>query len=122
MSDGHYVIDPGSAIGWLFFSFRGGIYDYSAASADIFHLCHADLAIKFCIAECPACCGRCKIYHGGQRIFHVGIPSCKQLFLCGYVKNGSSGVWIGMYVDWVFRSLLFVIRYKRGKWLNKRVV
>ena len=74
----------------LFFSFRGGIYDYSAASADIFHLCHADLAIKFCIAECPACCGRCKIYHGGQRIFHVGIPSCKQLFLCGYVKNGSS--------------------------------
>ena len=29
---------------------------------------------------------------------------------------------VSVYVDWVFRSLLFVIRYKRGKWLNKRVV
>ena len=25
-------------------------------------------------------------------------------------------------VDWAFRTLLFVIRYRRGKWLEKRVV
>ena len=43
-------------------------------------------------------------------------------FFAGTLKMGVLGVWIGMYVDWVFRSLLFVIRYKRGKWLNKRVV
>lgn len=35
---------------------------------------------------------------------------------------GVPGVWIGMYVDWFFRALLFSVRYKRGNWLNKRVV
>lgn len=43
-------------------------------------------------------------------------------FFAGTLKMGVLGVWIGMYVDWVFRSALFVIRYKRGKWLEKRVV
>ena len=27
-----------------------------------------------------------------------------------------SGVWIAMIVDWVFRSICFVIRYLHGKW------
>ena len=43
-------------------------------------------------------------------------------FFAGTLNLGVLGVWIGMYVDWVFRSLLFFIRYKRGAWLNKRVV
>lgn len=43
-------------------------------------------------------------------------------FFAGTLQMGVLGVWIGMYVDWVFRTLLFVIRYKRGKWLEKRVV
>lgn len=43
-------------------------------------------------------------------------------FFAGTLGLGVLGVWIGMYVDWVFRTLLFVIRYKRGKWLEKRVV
>lgn len=30
----------------------------------------------------------CEIYHGSQRVFHVGIPCCKQLFLCRNVENG----------------------------------
>lgn len=59
MSDGHYVIDPGSAIVGCF-PFRGGIYDYSAASADIFHLCHADLAIKFALPNVPGAAGDAK--------------------------------------------------------------
>lgn len=43
-------------------------------------------------------------------------------FFARTLELGVLGVWIGMYVDWLFRSLLFVIRYKRGKWLEKRVV
>lgn len=43
-------------------------------------------------------------------------------FFAGTLKLGVLGVWIGMYVDWVFRTILFVIRYKKGKWLEKRVV
>lgn len=43
-------------------------------------------------------------------------------FFAGTLGLGVIGVWIGMYVDWVFRTLLFVGRYKRGKWLDKRVV
>ena len=43
-------------------------------------------------------------------------------FFAGTMGLGVLGVWIGMYVDWLFRTILFVIRYLRGKWLNKRVV
>lgn len=43
-------------------------------------------------------------------------------FFAGTLGLGVLGVWIGMYVDWLFRSILFVIRYLHGKWLNKRVV
>lgn len=35
---------------------------------------------------------------------------------------GVLGVWIGMYIDWAFRSLLFGLRYHRGTWMEKRVV
>lgn len=43
-------------------------------------------------------------------------------FFAGTMGLGVLGVWIGMYVDWLFRTILFVTRYLRGKWLNKRVV
>lgn len=43
-------------------------------------------------------------------------------FFAGTLGFGVLGVWIGMYVDWVFRAILFIIRYRRGKWLEKRVV
>ena len=32
---------------------------------------------------------------------------------------GPIGVWVAMSVDWVFRTLLFVIRHFNGKWLTK---
>ena len=35
---------------------------------------------------------------------------------------GVIGVWIGMYIDWLFRSLFFTVRYFRGKWLERKVV
>lgn len=43
-------------------------------------------------------------------------------FFAGTLGLGVLGVWIGMYVDWIFRALFFVVRYKNGKWLEKRVV
>ncbi len=35
---------------------------------------------------------------------------------------GVYGVWIGMYIDWICRSLLFVQRFLRGKWRTKAVI
>lgn len=43
-------------------------------------------------------------------------------FFAETLKLGVLGVWMGMYIDWVFRSLLFGVRYCRGKWMEKRVV
>lgn len=43
-------------------------------------------------------------------------------FFAGTLRLGVLGVWIAMYVDWAFRSLLFVLRYRSGKWMEKRVV
>lgn len=36
--------------------------------------------------------------------------------LCMYFKVGLMGIWIAMVVDWIFRGICFVIRYKSGKW------
>ena len=33
---------------------------------------------------------------------------------------GVLGVWIGMFVDWAARSVMFVWRFKSGKWLEKK--
>ncbi len=35
---------------------------------------------------------------------------------------GLYGVWIGMYIDWVCRAICFLIRYKKGKWLEKKLI
>ncbi len=50
--------------------------------------------------------------------FRVG----SSYFLGGYLGLGVLGVWIGMFIDWGFRSLMFVIRFKGGKWLEKKVI
>ena len=87
-----------------------------------FHLCHAHLAAQFCASERFACSGDAK-YTMEVSVFSMWVfRVASSYFFAGTLKMGVLGVWIGMYVDWVFRSLLFVIRYKRGKWLNKRVV
>jgi Na+-driven multidrug efflux pump len=31
-------------------------------------------------------------------------------------------IWMGMFLDWGFRSLLFGIRYFSGKWMDKKVI
>ena len=39
--------------------------------------------------------------------------------LGGYFGLGVFGVWISMTIDWLFRAICFVVRYKRGKWIIK---
>ncbi len=39
--------------------------------------------------------------------------------LGGYLGLGLLGVWISMSIDWLFRAICFVVRYKRGKWIIK---
>lgn len=43
-------------------------------------------------------------------------------FFAGTLGFGVLGVWIGMYVDWGFRSIMYTLRYRSGKWLEKKVV
>lgn len=45
-------------------------------------------------------------------VFRIG----SAYVLCGYFHAGLMGVWIAMIIDWIFRAVCFVIRYKRGKW------
>lgn len=35
---------------------------------------------------------------------------------------GLAGVWLGMFCDWVFRSICFLIRFVRSKWMNHKVI
>ena len=32
------------------------------------------------------------------------------------------GLWLGMYIDWIFRGLCFGIRFHRNHWLEKKVI
>lgn len=51
-------------------------------------------------------------------IFRIGFS-----YLLGkFMGIGVFGIWVSMVIDWVFRSVLFVIRYAGGKWKSKRAV
>lgn len=39
--------------------------------------------------------------------------------LGGWFGLGVMGVWIAMFIDWVFRTVMFSHRYKKGKWQYK---
>ena len=36
--------------------------------------------------------------------------------------GGLLAIWMGMYLDWAFRSLCFFVRFLRGKWLEQQVI
>ena len=38
------------------------------------------------------------------------------------LRWGVYGVWIGMYIDWICRGLLFTQRFLRGKWRTKTLI
>ncbi|MBQ5390568.1 MAG: MATE family efflux transporter [Clostridia bacterium] len=48
-------------------------------------------------------------------VFRVG---CSYILALGFDLS-VLGVWIAMFIDWVFRTALFVIRFLSGKWLTK---
>lgn len=47
-------------------------------------------------------------------LFRIGLS----LVVAVHMGYGAIGVWFAMIIDWVFRSICFIIRYKRGKWLK----
>ena len=51
-------------------------------------------------------------------IFRVGF--CYLMVLCFHGQLLS--IWMGMFLDWVFRSLCFAVRFVRGKWLEQHVI
>jgi putative MATE family efflux protein len=51
-------------------------------------------------------------------IFRVGSS-----YLFGVVLGmGVLGIWIGMFVDWAARSVMFVWRFAKGKWLQRNAI
>lgn len=38
------------------------------------------------------------------------------------LQMGLTGVWLGMFIDWIFRSLCFGLRFISGKWTEHRVI
>lgn len=51
-------------------------------------------------------------------VFRVGV--C--LLLCRGFGIGLIGVWLGWFSDWLFRAIVYVFRYRSGKWEKKRVI
>ena len=51
-------------------------------------------------------------------LFRIGFS----YILGKYLGMGVFGVWIAMVIDWCVRSVLFVGRYRGGKWKNIRTV
>lgn len=44
-------------------------------------------------------------------------------YLFGIVMNmGVYGIWLGMYVDWIARAIIYTFRFKSGAWLDKKVL
>lgn len=42
--------------------------------------------------------------------------------LCRFMDVGLIGIWIGFFVDWVVRSIVFSLRYISGTWTKHRVI
>ena len=48
-------------------------------------------------------------------VFRIG---CSYLLVKGF-GMGVNGIWIAMFVDWVFRAILFVARFVSGRWKGR---
>ena len=42
--------------------------------------------------------------------------------LCRHFGMGLIGIWWGFFGDWTVRSIVFILRYRSGKWAKKRVI
>lgn len=44
------------------------------------------------------------------------------VYLCKVWGFGPMAVWIGMFIDWTIRAIIFTYRFFSGKWLEKQVI
>lgn len=51
-------------------------------------------------------------------ILRVGLTT----LLCRFFSVGLIGIWCGYFADWTVRSIVFTLRYRSGKWSEKRVI
>jgi Na+-driven multidrug efflux pump len=51
-------------------------------------------------------------------VFRVGLGYIIAVTM-GY---GVIGVWIAMFIDWVFRAFFFILRFASNKWMEKKLV
>lgn len=35
---------------------------------------------------------------------------------------GLTGVWFGMFIDWICRDIFFTVRFISGKWMNHKLI
>ena len=43
-------------------------------------------------------------------------------FFVQQLHMGLTGVWLGMFIDWIFRSLCFGLRFLSGRWMEHKVL
>lgn len=53
----------------------------------------------------------------GAYVFSLSQVNVAGLFVIPGLGLGAMGVWYAMTVDWVFRAVLFLVHYIKGKWL-----
>jgi Na+-driven multidrug efflux pump len=50
-------------------------------------------------------------------VFRIGFS-----YILAGAGFGLISVWYAMFIDWLFRSFIFIIRFRGGKWKTKRVI
>ena len=64
-----------------------------------------------------------------KAVYGESIASHMWVFRVGFcylwvlkMGGGLLSIWMGMYLDWAFRSICFMVRFVRGKWLEQKVI
>lgn len=105
------------------FSLSGEAYQITVQLLTTFAVCAAAIwPLSFALPNILRAAGDAR-YTMGVSVFSMWVFRVASSYLfAGTLGLGVLGVWIGMYVDWVFRSLLFIVRYRHGRWLEQQVV
>ncbi|MEG1427995.1 MAG: MATE family efflux transporter, partial [Oscillospiraceae bacterium] len=51
-------------------------------------------------------------------VFRIGFS----YILAVMLNFGVVGIWVAMCIDWLFRSILFIWRFLKGKWIQKGLI
>lgn len=73
-------------------------------------------------AERPARRRRRAVHNDRIGFFDGGLPHRLSLVLAMQLNYGAIGVFAAMVVDWLFRSVVFFLRYRSGRWWPSRAV